>query len=81
MNECLLCRRPATYICDGCSEPMCGYCAGKWHIVFIGGIMTQRLCRICSLADEGTSNENGFYSARHFNLDELKEYYEIESSG
>ncbi len=80
---CPTCRNyKGKYECDGCGDDFglyCGHCARPVYVVFINHVMKQRLCPSCRMSGDNPM-ENGIYDCRHFNLKELKGYFEIRSN-
>jgi len=73
---CVTCRRyPAKYECDGCGVDhgmYCGHCARPVHVIWIGRVMSQRLCPPCRLSEDEPMRHN-IFDARHFTFQEVQE--------
>ena len=78
METCVLCGRNAKYTCDGCDiGSVCGYCARLVHVVWIGKVMTQRLCPPCRLSEDNPM-ANGIFDASKFAREDIEKALGIE---
>lgn len=80
-TRCLLCGRPARYVCDGgCREDevaYCGYCSRQKIVVVLDRAVEQRLCAVCALREQDDARGDGIYDARFYTVEQVQAWLDL----